>query len=214
MIKRCRTCGKIVDVLWPDKWAYYGKTISGCRREFFCSWKCLRKEEEKKAMAKRGRPAKKPAEDKEESVGTPAPKDGGEWEKAEDHTQDGLRIMEQKRAQQVMAGPKQFVALVCDPQIAEEYQKEQEDKEILERMKQDIEKGKRISLQEPLEVAAVYSKAMDGYQYRKTKDGMVLCGVSNNPLDMHTTTMILDWDEWKAFSAEIQQALKQLGDHE
>ena len=190
MIKRCRTCGKIVDVLWPDQWAYYGKTISGCRREFFCSWKCLRKEEEKKEMAKRGRPAKKPAEDKAESERMPEPKDGGELEKAEDTTVD--------------------VKLVYDPQIAEEYQKEQEDKERLERMKQDIKAGKRISFQEPLEVAAVYSKAMDGYQYRKTKDGMVLCCVSNNTLDMHTTTMILDWDEWKAFSAEIQQALKQL----
>ena len=173
MIKKCRTCGKIVDVLWPDQWAYYGKTVSGGSREFFCSWKCLRKEEERKEMAKRGRPAKKPAEEKTESV--PAPKAGGEWEKAGEPVTD--------------------VKLVYDPAIAEEYLKEQAAKRA------------------PLEVAAVYSKAMDGYQYRKTKDGMVLCVVSNNTLDMHTTTMILDWDEWKAFSAEIMQALEQLGDH-
>lgn len=40
MIKNCPVCGKAFDVLWPQLWRY--------RKEFvyFCSWKCLRKDEE------------------------------------------------------------------------------------------------------------------------------------------------------------------------
>ena len=38
MITKCAACGKEIDILYPELWAYkkYGKI-------FYCTWKCFRK---------------------------------------------------------------------------------------------------------------------------------------------------------------------------
>ena len=81
---------------------------------------------------------------------------------------------------------KKKVELVYDPSIAEEYKKEQEEK--AERAMRE-ERGRRIAegldradqmRQEmidgiqPLPVAAVYSRTIDGARFRKTDSGMML----------------------------------------
>lgn len=61
-MKKCRECGKMFDVLWPEIWRY--RRGNGTNYTYFCSWGCLRaydRETEGKDMdGKRGRPAKKP----------------------------------------------------------------------------------------------------------------------------------------------------------
>lgn len=40
-MKTCRQCGKEIDMLWPELWAYK----AGNPPDYFCSWKCLRANE-------------------------------------------------------------------------------------------------------------------------------------------------------------------------
>lgn len=54
----------------------------------------------------------------------------------------------------------------------------------------------------PLEVAAVYSRVMDGRTWRKTADGMAFCGQDG--------TIVLNAWQWLRFSEEILQAIRQL----
>lgn len=53
-----------------------------------------------------------------------------------------------------------------------------------------------------LEVAAVYSRILEGRTWRKTADGMALCGMDG--------TIVLNAWEWFRFSEEIMQAIRQL----
>ena len=61
-MKKCRECGKMFDVLWPEMYRY--KRGTGTNYTYFCSWGCLRaydrKTEGKDMDGKRGRPGKKP----------------------------------------------------------------------------------------------------------------------------------------------------------
>ena len=61
-MKKCRECGKMFDVLWPEMYRY--KRGAGTNYTYFCSWGCLRaydkKMEEKEMDGKRSRSGKKP----------------------------------------------------------------------------------------------------------------------------------------------------------
>ena len=50
--RRCKMCGKVFTVLYPDRWAYK-KSINGKRYDYYCSWKCLRSDELQKQKPKR-----------------------------------------------------------------------------------------------------------------------------------------------------------------
>ena len=46
-MQKCRTCGKEFDVLWPELWRY--KKMNGnSTKTWYCSWKCLRADENRK----------------------------------------------------------------------------------------------------------------------------------------------------------------------
>ena len=60
--RKCRVCGKIFTVLYPDRWAY--KTREGERgpvKYWFCSWHCLREDEKKRNARRKIRPKFKEA---------------------------------------------------------------------------------------------------------------------------------------------------------
>lgn len=57
-MKKCRTCGKSIAVLYPTRWAYKrGCSQDGHQFEYFCSWGCLRKDEAKRNEKRKNRQA-------------------------------------------------------------------------------------------------------------------------------------------------------------
>ena len=65
-MKKCRTCGKRFDVLWPNKWAYKKHWDGKSAKEYYCSWSCLRKDEKGETNMARPRKNTTPAEEKKE----------------------------------------------------------------------------------------------------------------------------------------------------
>ena len=65
-----------------------------------------------------------------------------------------------------------------------------------------VEKVPEIKKEKALEVAAVYSRVLPGRTYRKTADGVALCGIDG--------TIILDLPGWINFQGEIAQMILQL----
>ena len=65
-----------------------------------------------------------------------------------------------------------------------------------------VEKVPEIWTEKELEVAAVYSRALPGRTYRKTAEGVALCGVDG--------AIVLDVLGWIDFQGEIEQMILQL----
>lgn len=57
-MKKCRTCGKSIAVLYPTRWAYKrGCSQDGHQFAYFCSWGCMRKDEAKRNEKRKNRQA-------------------------------------------------------------------------------------------------------------------------------------------------------------
>ena len=57
-MKKCRTCGKNIAVLYPTRWAYKrGCSQDGHQFDYFCSWGCMRKDEAKRNEKRKNRQA-------------------------------------------------------------------------------------------------------------------------------------------------------------
>ena len=56
-MRKCWTCGKVFDVLYPELWRFKEGTPPSVRK-WFCSWKCLRADEKKGIEKKMARPRK------------------------------------------------------------------------------------------------------------------------------------------------------------
>ena len=55
-MKKCRTCGKNIAVLYPTRWAYKrGCSQDGHQFDYFCSWGCMRKDEAKRNEKRKNR---------------------------------------------------------------------------------------------------------------------------------------------------------------
>ena len=146
MITRCPVCGKKFDVLWPELWRYKRE------KRFLCSWSCLRKYDRKEAedMKTLTDEEKRAAAEVALTGGNPLPYLKGlgvanvttawntvrnwarghlnqdEYEKlSEKFGRAPAKTMEEITEQMAEDG----VELVYDPSIAEEYRREQAQKE-------------------------------------------------------------------------------------
>ena len=106
------------------------------------------------------------------------------------------------------------VELVYDPSIAEEYKKEQEEKaeramreERGRRIAEGLDRADQMRKQmidgiQPLPVAAVYSRTIDGARFKKMDGGMMLV---NTDYCIRLTAY-----EWFKLTEEILMAIRQL----
>lgn len=157
--RTCAQCGKQIDVLWPHLWRYKRGN------KYLCSWSCLRKfdgkeaknemtlttEQKRKAceMALEGKnplPYLKSIGAKNQTVAWDTCRKWAEKEWDPDVVVElPMRFGQQKKAEPVIekdidkvyeAEEKQQVTLVYDESIAEEYRREQAQKEANERAKE------------------------------------------------------------------------------
>lgn len=170
----CPVCGKKFWCDYPHLWAYKREN------KFICSWGCLRKYDGKEAKTevytktkKDGQPAKKPG---------PKPK-------AEEPT----------------------VELVYDPSIEDEYRREQAEKaertERGRRIAEGLDRADRIRQEtingaDPLPIAALYSRTIDGARFKKIDGGMELTSAE--------WRIRLTAYEWFKLTEEILVAIRQL----
>ena len=182
--KRCRECGKQITVLHPSRWAYKTKEKTKGRYLYFCSWKCMRANENKKE-----RKTMEKQEEKKKPGRTVVKKTKVEiTDKVPEITLDGTRKVRTEKPEKV--------ELVYDPSIMEEYRREHPE-----------EYGKdKLDGIKPLEIAAVYSRVLsDGTFKRITlndQGGMMLTGMGYQ--------IMLTAYEWFKLTEEILVALRQL----
>ena len=137
MIKQCAVCRKKFDVLWPELWTYK----RGAR--YLCSWKCLRLFDEKGSeemytkVKKDGTPAKKPGKKTAEQALK---------ELKEDFAEKG-------------------VELICDPEIAEEYKREQAQKEANAKAREKAERSLKECQPEIWQTAAIRNEKLGEFYY-------------------------------------------------
>lgn len=148
-VRKCRNCGRAFGMLHPTRWAY--KRPKGARYEYFCSWGCLRADEKKGSEEMRGEITIKP-EQKARALEmamageSPLPylKECGAANPSA--TWNYIRNCAVRDDPMKYEGklPATFghkkkeepeVELVYDPTIAEEYRREQAQKEANERVK-------------------------------------------------------------------------------
>ena len=104
------------------------------------------------------------------------------------------------------------VELVYDPEIAEEYRREQEQKKANEQARAEAIKEKPIKIlgQDPLDCAALFSRVVKYGRYGRIKDPM-LDENQYMTLTANNVDITLKADEWIRLSAEILLAMEQLG---
>ena len=210
MRRKCPVCGKRFWCDWPGLWAYKRDKL------FLCSWSCIReydrKEAKKMERKQMTREEKRKAAEIALGGGNPLPylKDIGmknpttawrgirAWAAQEMGTEEAAKLPEK------FGKGTPEVQLVCDPEIAEEYRKEQEQKEAdREQEEARTERTERILGQEPLEQAALFSRVLECGTWRKVAGmGMMLQGPE--------VQIILNVFEWAKLSAEILVAIRQL----
>lgn len=152
-VRRCRNCGRQFGMLHPTRWAY--KRPKGARYEYFCSWGCLRADE-KKDERKEEKEVKTQDKTQRTRMNTK------DMEKAVEMLKNGDKALDQFlknhgitniykwkyniRTRHGIQKPEEpAVELVYDPTIAEEYRREQAQKEANERVKAEaIKKIKDI----------------------------------------------------------------------
>lgn len=210
MRRKCPVCGRRFWCDWPGLWAYKRDKL------FLCSWSCIReydrKEAKKMERKQMTREEKRKAAEIALGGGNPLSylKDIGmknpttawrgirAWAAQEMGTEEAAKLPEK------FGKGTPEVQLVCDPEIAEEYRKEQEQKEAdREQAEARTERTERILGQEPLEPAALFSRVLECGTWRKVNGmGMMLQGPE--------VQIILNVFEWAKLSAEILVAIRQL----
>lgn len=227
-VRICRNCGRQFGVLHPTRWAY--KRPKGARYEYFCSWGCLRADEKKGSEEMRGEQTIKP-EQKARALEmalageSPLPylKECGAANPSA--TWNYIRNCAVRDDPMKYEGklPNTFghkkkeepkVELVYDPSIAEEYKKEQEEKAEREmreergrRIAEGLDRADQMRKQmidgiQPLPVASVYSRTIDGARFQKTDSGMMLM---TKGYYIELTAY-----EWFKLTEEILVAIRQL----
>ena len=227
--RKCRNCGKRFTVLHSSQWAY--KRPKGPRYEYFCSWGCLRADEKRKeAKDMRGEKTITP-EQKDRALEMAMAGESPLPYLKECGAANPSATWDYIRRKALMDDPVKYngklpqtfghkkkeepaVELVYDPSIAEEYKKEQEEK--AERAMRE-ERGRRIAegldradqMREqmidgiqPLPVAAVYSRTIDGARFKKMDGGMMLTTADY--------CIRLTAYEWFKLTEEILVAIRQL----
>lgn len=227
-VRKCRNCGRAFGMMHPTRWAY--KRPKGARYEYFCSWGCLRANEKKGSEEMRGEITIKP-EQKAKALEmamtgeSPLPylKECGAANPSA--TWNYIRNCAVRDDPMKYEGklPATFghkkkeepeVELVYDPTIAEEYKKEQEEKAEREmreergrRIAEGLDRADQMRKQmidgiQPLPVAAVYSRTIDGARFKKMDGGMMLTTADY--------CIRLTAYEWFKLTEEILVAIRQL----
>ena len=144
-MKVCQVCGKEFDVLWPELWRY--KRGLGTNTSYFCSWGCLRKydkereqnimlkDEQKKTAAEMALEGKNPLPYLKQcgmSNPTNAWQTVRKWARGNLNQDEFEKLPEKCGDMKETAEARETVELVYDPEIAEEYRREQEQKKANE----------------------------------------------------------------------------------
>ena len=212
MKRKCPVCGRGFWCDWPSLWAYKRDKL------FLCSWSCIReydrKEAEKMERKRMTREEKRKAVEIALGGGNPLPYLEEIGMQNPSKAWKGIRAwavqeMGQEEAEKL---PERFgkgtgdpeVQLVCDPEIAEEYRKEQEQKKADREKAEEQESRKDLILgQEPMEPASLFSRVPGCGTWRKVKGmGMMLQGPEFQ--------IILSVFDWAKLSTEILVAIRQL----
>ena len=183
MRPKCPVCGKLFWCDYPNLWRYKRE------KTYLCSWGCLRKYDERKE-------AKDMAYSKIKKDGTPAKKPTGKKTAAQ-----ALQELKEDFAEK-------GVELVYDPDIAEEYRREQAQKKANEEARKEAEEEmnrpkifSEIDMV-PLQICAVRSRAKESASFMIADNGGMYL--------MNSKPWLLTKEEWQMFSAEILMALYQL----
>ena len=189
--RKCRNCGKRFTVLHPTRWAY--KRPKGARYEYFCSWGCLRADE-KKDERKEEKEVKTQDKTQRTRMNTK------DMEKAVEMLKNGDKALDQFlknhgitniykwkyniRTRHGIQKPEEpDVELVYDPDIENVYREEQAEIAMREergrRIAEGLDRADQMRKQmidgiQPLPVAAVYSRTIDGARFKKMDGGMML----------------------------------------
>lgn len=168
MKEKCPVCGKGFWCDYPHLWAYKREKL------FLCSWKCIREYDRKEAEEMAYRKIRKD--------GTPAKPTGKKAAQA-------LQELKEDFAEK-------GVELVYDPGIAEEYRREQAQKESNARAKAEAEK--------PEVVLTIRTEDLQEFEYRvtgiDTEVGNFQYFRRNGYLDwtdLNGTTVSMTVEEWK-----------------
>ena len=144
-MKKCTMCGKRFEVLWPEIWAY--KRGLGTNTSYFCSWECLRKydkgreqdimlkDEQKRTAAEMALEGKNPLPYLKQcgmSNPTSAWQTVRKWAEKNWDPDVFEDLPEKCGDMKETAEARETVELVYDPEIAEEYRREQEQKKANE----------------------------------------------------------------------------------
>ena len=217
--RKCRNCGKRFTVLHPTRWAY--KRPKGARYEYFCSWGCLRADE-KKDERKEEKEVKTQDKTQRTRMNTK------DMEKAVEMLKNGDKALDQFlknhgltkiykwkyniRTRHGIQKPEEpDVELVYDPDIENVYREEQAEIAMREergrRIAEGLDRADQMRKQmidgiQPLPVAAVYSRTIDGARFKKMDGGMMLTTADY--------CIRLTAYEWFKLTEEILVAIRQL----
>ena len=218
-VRRCRNCGRQFGVLHPTRWAY--KRPKGRLYEYFCSWGCLRADE-KKDERKEEKEVKTQDKTQRTRMNTK------DMEKAVEMLKNGDKALDQFlknhgitniykwkyniRTRHGIQKPEEpDVELVYDPDIENVYREEQAEIAMREergrRIAEGLDRADQMRKQmidgiQPLPVAAVYSRTIDGARFKKMDGGMMLV---NTDYCIRLTAY-----EWFKLTEEILVAIRQL----
>lgn len=217
--RKCRNCGKRFTVLHPTRWAY--KRPKGHLYEYFCSWSCLRADE-KKDERKEEKEVKTQDKTQRTRMNTK------DMEKAVEMLKNGDKALDQFlknhgitniykwkyniRTRHGIQKPEEpDVELVYDPDIENVYREEQAERAMREergrRIAEGLDRADQMRKQmidgiQPLPVAAVYSRTIDGARFKKMDGGMMLV---NTDYCIRLTAY-----EWFKLTEEILVAIRKL----
>ena len=133
----CPVCGKEFFMTWPHLWRYKRG------QRYLCSWGCLRQFDEKGSKAMYAKVKKD---------GTPEKKPG---------KKTAAKALEEMKEDFAEKG----VELVCDPSIAEEYKREQAQKEANAKAAEEAESGLKYGPPEIWQTAAIRNEKLGEFYY-------------------------------------------------
>lgn len=214
--KKCKACGKKFAVLYPHLWRY--KRTYGTHNDYFCSWGCLRrydrkgtddvKKNDQMEIARELAEAMERGEDPKEFL-----KSKGYTNPNKAYTNIKAKCMENdpelaeripnrraKKAEVVTAEKLPEAEQGCSGMFQGTKGETAAKRSFAEMKKPD---DARILGQEPLEVASVYSRVIDGAIYKKAEGGRMYLMLPPPILEMTAY-------EWFKLTEEILVALRQL----
>ena len=185
-IRKCAVCKKEFSVLYPDLWRYKKMIDRGWR--YYCSWGHMRKEERDKQMEKQQAKKKTAgAQKKTVSEKTFESKSGTVTVKQ-------IREAVKDAAEEKQPEEEESVALVYDPSIREEYQREQ---------------NAKMKITEPLcydgmEVRSVYVPGLGEFHYDKEYNSLDWTTLAGDGVDLPPVF-------WKDLIRELPKVGRVLG---